>query len=252
MSKPMIWSSPAIAAVRAAPTMPPAGPDRIASLPWKAAGLGQPAVRLHEIQPHAGQLRRHLLDIAAQDRREIGIDHRGVAARHEARQRADGVAGGDLREADLARDLAEAEFMRRDTSRHASARWRTARMPLARARGERGAGGGLVQRSRSPRHRRRRGRRSRRRSRAAVDGRRTLRSNSRGRAWLPMRSTSAKPRFTSSSMRSPLRSSSALVATVVPIFTASIMPGGIGASSGTPRTSGCRRRRRRGSGRDSR
>ena len=35
MSKPMIRSRPAIAAVRAAPTMPPAGPDRIASLPWK-------------------------------------------------------------------------------------------------------------------------------------------------------------------------------------------------------------------------
>ena len=58
----------------------------------------------------------------------------------------------------------------------------------------------------------------------------TSRSNSRGRAWLPIRSTSAKPRLTSSSVRSPLRSSSALVATVVPIFTASTTPGGIGAS----------------------
>ena len=60
------------------------------------------------------------------------------------------------------------------------------------------------------------------------------RSNSRGRAWLPMRSASAKPRLTTSSVRSPLRSSSALVATVVPILTASIGPGGIGASSGMP------------------
>jgi hypothetical protein len=54
------------------------------------------------------------------------------------------------------------------------------------------------------------------------------RSNSRGRAWLPIRSASAKPRLTISSVRSPLRSSSALVATVVPILTASIWPGGIG------------------------
>jgi hypothetical protein len=42
MSNPMIWSSPAIAAVRAAPTMPPAGPERIASLPWKAPSSASP------------------------------------------------------------------------------------------------------------------------------------------------------------------------------------------------------------------
>ena len=33
MSKPMTWSKPASAAVFAIPTIPPAGPDRIASLP---------------------------------------------------------------------------------------------------------------------------------------------------------------------------------------------------------------------------
>ena len=42
MSKPMIRSIPAIAAVRAAPTMPPAGPDRIASLPWKLCASASP------------------------------------------------------------------------------------------------------------------------------------------------------------------------------------------------------------------
>ncbi len=35
MSKPMIRSKPAAAEVRTAPTIPPAGPERIASLPWK-------------------------------------------------------------------------------------------------------------------------------------------------------------------------------------------------------------------------
>ena len=64
----------------------------------------------------------------------------------------------------------------------------------------------------------------------------TLRSNRRGRAWLPMRSRSPKPRLTTSRVRSPLRSSRALVATVVPIFTWSISPGGIGASAATPST----------------
>jgi hypothetical protein len=31
-----------MAAVRAAPTMPPAGPDRIASLPWKERASARP------------------------------------------------------------------------------------------------------------------------------------------------------------------------------------------------------------------
>ena len=35
MSKPMIRRRPAISLTRTAPTTPPAGPDRIASLPWK-------------------------------------------------------------------------------------------------------------------------------------------------------------------------------------------------------------------------
>ena len=40
-----------------------------------------------------------------------------------------------------------------------------------------------------------------------------------------------------SSVGSPLRSSSALVATVVPIFTAAMRSDGIGAPEGTPRNS---------------
>ena len=42
MSKPMIRSSPARAAVLAAPTMPPAGPDRMASLPWNRRASTSP------------------------------------------------------------------------------------------------------------------------------------------------------------------------------------------------------------------
>ena len=42
MSKPITFSMPANSAVRAMPTMPPAGPDRIASLPWKACASVSP------------------------------------------------------------------------------------------------------------------------------------------------------------------------------------------------------------------
>jgi hypothetical protein len=49
-----------------------------------------------------------------------------------------------------------------------------------------------------------------------------------------MRNASRNPRVISSAVRSPFRSSSALVATVVPIFTAPIFSGGIGAPSATP------------------
>ena len=40
------------------PTMPPAGPDRIASLPWKRCASVSPPLRLHEEQAHARHLRR--------------------------------------------------------------------------------------------------------------------------------------------------------------------------------------------------
>ena len=102
MSKPMIRSCPAIWLVRTAPTTPPAGPERIASLPWKLRGPGQPARGLHEheLGRHVAlEGRRHPVDVAPEDRREIGVDHRGVAAAHHLHQRAHPVADRDLGEA---------------------------------------------------------------------------------------------------------------------------------------------------------
>ena len=98
------------------------GQDRVLAL--KAGGVRQSAVRLHEVQPHAGKFRRHLIDVAAQDRREIRIDHRGVAARDQPQQRAD--EHGWRRPA---RSLPRARVPRggvhaRGISRRASARWR--------------------------------------------------------------------------------------------------------------------------------
>ena len=42
MSKPMTWPKPAFCAVLAMPTMPPAGPDRMESLPRKLAASARP------------------------------------------------------------------------------------------------------------------------------------------------------------------------------------------------------------------
>ena len=60
------------------------------------------------------------------------------------------------------------------------------------------------------------------------------RSNSRGLAWVAMRSASRKPRVITSTVRSPRRSSSALVATVVPIFTQSTWAGVIASPGCRP------------------
>ena len=42
MSKPITSSNPAIAAVLTMPITPPAGPDRMASLPWKKWASARP------------------------------------------------------------------------------------------------------------------------------------------------------------------------------------------------------------------
>jgi hypothetical protein len=76
----------------------------------EGVGVGQAAVRLHEQQPrlaapHSSLERvRHLVDIAAQDRRQVGVDDRGVAAPDQLHQRADLMADRHLGEADLAGD----------------------------------------------------------------------------------------------------------------------------------------------------
>ena len=50
--------------------------------------LGKAAAGLHEHQSRAGQLRRHPVDVAAQHRRQVRVDHGGVTARHQLEQRA--------------------------------------------------------------------------------------------------------------------------------------------------------------------
>ena len=105
------------APVSAMPTTPPAGPDRIASLPWNSSAAVSPPDDIMNISRAPElvdvELGGHLRHVAAQDRREIGVDHRGVAAPDQLDQRRDLVAHRDLREAHLARE-------RRDRAARAS------------------------------------------------------------------------------------------------------------------------------------
>jgi hypothetical protein len=57
------------------------------------------------MQPRPPAARRDAVDVAREDGRQIGIDHRRVAAADELDQRRDLVADRDLGEAELARDV---------------------------------------------------------------------------------------------------------------------------------------------------
>ena len=60
MSKPMIFSKPAMPPVRTAPTTPPAGPDRIASLPWNMRASTSPpfdCMNISRVSPSASASR---------------------------------------------------------------------------------------------------------------------------------------------------------------------------------------------------
>lgn len=91
--------------------MPPAGlrQDRVLAL--ERIGARQPAAALHELQVHAGHLVRDLLDIAAQDRRQVRIDHGRIATRHHLHQRRHLVRHRHLREADPAREFGQHAFV---------------------------------------------------------------------------------------------------------------------------------------------
>ena len=62
------------------------GQDRVLAL--KALSRGQSARALHHVERHAGHLRFDLGHVASQDRRQVGVDHGGVATRDQLDQRA--------------------------------------------------------------------------------------------------------------------------------------------------------------------
>ena len=81
------------------------GQDRVR--PAEAVGVGEPAARLHDAERAAGQLAAQLRDVVAEQRRQVGVDAGGVAAREEADLGGDLVREGDVREADLAGERAD-------------------------------------------------------------------------------------------------------------------------------------------------
>ena len=88
-----------------------AGQDGVLAL--EVVGVGQAAAGLHEEQRHTRHLGRHLVDIAPQDGREVGVDHGGVAPAHELHHGAGLVRGADLGEAGLPGQPGRCLFMRR-------------------------------------------------------------------------------------------------------------------------------------------
>ena len=98
-----------------------AGQDRV--LAGEQLRRGQAARRHHEHHARAGALDvefvRHALDIAREDRREIGVDDGGVAAPDELDQRRTFVADRDLAKAHFARERARPAARVRDSDRRA-------------------------------------------------------------------------------------------------------------------------------------
>ena len=77
----------------------------------KRMRIGQAARRLHEHQFDAWHFAGHLINIATQNGRQIGIHHRGVAAADKLHQGTGLMRGTDLREANVARQLRGHGFM---------------------------------------------------------------------------------------------------------------------------------------------
>ena len=209
--------------------------DRVLAL--EAVRIGQAAVRLHEQEPRRAELGRDLIDIAAQDRREIGIDHGGVAAADELHQRADAVAHGDLGEADVARELGDQPLHARDSDSRAAARSRRRGCPRRRRLRDPARTAPAIGR---PQHLALGGH-------ALVDLDDALvelfrQDDVAGEELRPVLVADAQRVGEAlgddqAACARPCAPSSALVATVVPILTASIAPGGSGASGATPRMS---------------
>ena len=82
-----------------------------AVLAAEEAGVGESAVRLHEHQPGFAELVPYAVDIAFQDRRDIGVDDGGVAATDQLHQGAHLVRDRDLPEADLAREPGDLDLV---------------------------------------------------------------------------------------------------------------------------------------------
>ena len=80
-------------------------------LAGKGMGVGQATGGLHEKQLDARHLLRHLLHIAFENRRQVGVHHGRVATAHQFHHRAGLMRGADLRKADLRCDAPGRQFV---------------------------------------------------------------------------------------------------------------------------------------------
>ena len=75
--------------------------------------IGEATRRLHEEQLYARHLAGHLLHVAAQDGRQVGIHHGRIAPADKLHHRAGFMRAADLREPNVLRNAFGRLFMRR-------------------------------------------------------------------------------------------------------------------------------------------
>ena len=178
------------------------------------------------------------LEVAAQQRRQVGVDHRRrgalvlaehahelVRSRHvDARQR-------------VLRRRGRRGARARDARRSGAGRRRRTRPARRAGGGSMSASAPLVERAQRPRRdRSARPRAGAARPAPAAPARARHGRYSSGRVWRAISSTSVKPSVVSSAVRAPRSSSSALVATVMPWPKLATSRGSIPARSSTMRT----------------
>ncbi len=83
------------------------GPGQDGVLAAEPVRVGQPAVGLHEQHRRPVQLRGHVVDVAGQDRGQVGVHDGGVPPGYQLHQRAGRVRLRDLGEPDIPGDLAD-------------------------------------------------------------------------------------------------------------------------------------------------
>ena len=83
-----------------------------AVLTLEQPAVHQAAVGLHKQQTRAGQLAGDGVDIAPQDRRQVGVHHRCVATADQLHERTDIKGGGHLGKTDLPRKSGNPLLMR--------------------------------------------------------------------------------------------------------------------------------------------
>ena len=217
MSKPIAARAPAARATRAAPTTPPAGPESSARGPRKRAPSVSPP---DDCMKRSARARQRRARARATWRCSSGVRYASAIAvsprASSPSSRATSCERDDVREAGLARERRERALVARDARARGSDATATARALRARG-GERARAARRRRAPRAARRPRRRARRPRSRARAAAAASRCAARRDPGAPGCRSSKHVARARGSRrAASRAPRRSSSALVATVVP------------------------------------